>query len=236
MTYQEFVSGPTAQQRYWGRSHLGWGRMKHAEPERRPPRAGPDRPRAADHPERRRAARARRVAPGGGPARPDRRLLPTPGRTGPVRRPWAVAEAPVRRGRRRGCRRRRRRRCGGRPGGWNWSWVGSPWGLVGWWTVAIVGRPGLRRRRGWRRSTPASRHRVRRRRAHRPPVLLRASAGACRRRVAGWRGRRRATRATPLNSGVIQYTPPEKASCRPFTPNAKRVDGERSSPTRWAAS
>jgi NAD-dependent SIR2 family protein deacetylase len=32
MTYQEFVSGPAAQQRYWGRSHLGWGRMKGAEP------------------------------------------------------------------------------------------------------------------------------------------------------------------------------------------------------------
>ena len=32
MTYQEFVSGPLAQQRYWGRSHLGWGRMKWAEP------------------------------------------------------------------------------------------------------------------------------------------------------------------------------------------------------------
>ncbi len=32
MTYQEFVSGPEAQQRYWGRSHLGWGRMKGAEP------------------------------------------------------------------------------------------------------------------------------------------------------------------------------------------------------------
>ena len=32
MTYQEFVSGPQAQQRYWGRSHLGWGRMKQAEP------------------------------------------------------------------------------------------------------------------------------------------------------------------------------------------------------------
>ncbi len=32
MTYQEFVAGPQAQQRYWGRSHLGWGRMKHAEP------------------------------------------------------------------------------------------------------------------------------------------------------------------------------------------------------------
>ncbi|MCB0894004.1 MAG: NAD-dependent protein deacetylase [Nocardioides sp.] len=32
MTYQEFVSGPAAQQRYWARSHLGWGRMRHAEP------------------------------------------------------------------------------------------------------------------------------------------------------------------------------------------------------------
>ncbi|MCW2842659.1 MAG: Silent information regulator protein Sir2 [Nocardioides sp.] len=32
MTYQEFVSGPHARQRYWARSHLGWGRMKGAEP------------------------------------------------------------------------------------------------------------------------------------------------------------------------------------------------------------
>jgi len=32
MTYQEFVSGPVAQQRYWARSHLGWTRMKRAEP------------------------------------------------------------------------------------------------------------------------------------------------------------------------------------------------------------
>ena len=32
MTYQEFVSGPDAQQRYWARSHLGWGRMKGASP------------------------------------------------------------------------------------------------------------------------------------------------------------------------------------------------------------
>ncbi len=32
MTYQEFVSGPAAQQRYWARSHLGWGRMKAAAP------------------------------------------------------------------------------------------------------------------------------------------------------------------------------------------------------------
>ena len=32
MTYQEFVSGPEARQRYWARSHLGWGRMKGAEP------------------------------------------------------------------------------------------------------------------------------------------------------------------------------------------------------------
>ena len=32
MTYQEFVSGPEAAQRYWARSHLGWGRMDRAEP------------------------------------------------------------------------------------------------------------------------------------------------------------------------------------------------------------
>ncbi|MBB6627242.1 NAD-dependent protein deacetylase [Nocardioides sp. KIGAM211] len=32
MTYQEFVSGPEARRRYWARSHLGWGRMKGAEP------------------------------------------------------------------------------------------------------------------------------------------------------------------------------------------------------------
>ena len=32
MTYQEFVSGPTARQRYWARSHLGWSRMGRAEP------------------------------------------------------------------------------------------------------------------------------------------------------------------------------------------------------------
>jgi NAD-dependent SIR2 family protein deacetylase len=32
MTYQEFVSGPAAQQRYWARSHLGWSRMGRAEP------------------------------------------------------------------------------------------------------------------------------------------------------------------------------------------------------------
>jgi NAD-dependent SIR2 family protein deacetylase len=32
MTYQEFVSGPSAQQRYWARSYLGWSRMRHAEP------------------------------------------------------------------------------------------------------------------------------------------------------------------------------------------------------------
>ena len=32
MTYQEFVSGTGAQQRYWARSHLGWSRMKGAEP------------------------------------------------------------------------------------------------------------------------------------------------------------------------------------------------------------
>jgi NAD-dependent SIR2 family protein deacetylase len=32
MTYQEFVAAPTAQQRYWARSHLGWSRMRGAEP------------------------------------------------------------------------------------------------------------------------------------------------------------------------------------------------------------
>ncbi|WP_246160444.1 Sir2 family NAD-dependent protein deacetylase [Nocardioides humilatus] len=32
MTYQEFVSGPAAQQRYWARSHLGWSRMGRAVP------------------------------------------------------------------------------------------------------------------------------------------------------------------------------------------------------------
>ncbi len=32
MTYQEFLSGPAARQRYWARSHLGWSRMRRAEP------------------------------------------------------------------------------------------------------------------------------------------------------------------------------------------------------------
>jgi NAD-dependent SIR2 family protein deacetylase len=32
MTYQEFVSGHAAQQRYWARSHLGWTRMHRALP------------------------------------------------------------------------------------------------------------------------------------------------------------------------------------------------------------
>jgi NAD-dependent SIR2 family protein deacetylase len=32
MTYSEFVSGPTAQQRYWARSHLGWSRIRRADP------------------------------------------------------------------------------------------------------------------------------------------------------------------------------------------------------------
>ena len=32
MTYQEFVSGSPAQQRYWARSHLGWARMHGADP------------------------------------------------------------------------------------------------------------------------------------------------------------------------------------------------------------
>ncbi len=32
MTFQEFVAGPAAQQRYWARSHLGWARMGTATP------------------------------------------------------------------------------------------------------------------------------------------------------------------------------------------------------------
>ena len=32
MTLQEFLSGAAARQRYWARSHLGWGRMRVAEP------------------------------------------------------------------------------------------------------------------------------------------------------------------------------------------------------------
>jgi NAD-dependent SIR2 family protein deacetylase len=32
MTYQEFVGGPEARQRYWARSHLGWSRMREAAP------------------------------------------------------------------------------------------------------------------------------------------------------------------------------------------------------------
>jgi NAD-dependent SIR2 family protein deacetylase len=32
MTYQEFLSGPAARQRYWARSHLGWQRMRRAVP------------------------------------------------------------------------------------------------------------------------------------------------------------------------------------------------------------
>lgn len=32
MTYQEFVSGPEAQRRYWARAHVGWTRMSAAEP------------------------------------------------------------------------------------------------------------------------------------------------------------------------------------------------------------
>ena len=32
MTFQEFLAGPDAQQRYWARSHLGWARMGSAEP------------------------------------------------------------------------------------------------------------------------------------------------------------------------------------------------------------
>jgi NAD-dependent SIR2 family protein deacetylase len=32
MTYQEFVSGPESQRRYWARAHVGWSRMRQAEP------------------------------------------------------------------------------------------------------------------------------------------------------------------------------------------------------------
>jgi NAD-dependent SIR2 family protein deacetylase len=32
MTYQEFVSGPRSQRRYWARAHVGWSRMRQAEP------------------------------------------------------------------------------------------------------------------------------------------------------------------------------------------------------------
>ena len=32
MTYQEFVGSAAARQRYWARSHVGWGRMRRAEP------------------------------------------------------------------------------------------------------------------------------------------------------------------------------------------------------------
>lgn len=32
MTFQEFCSGPQARQRYWARSHVGWGRMRQADP------------------------------------------------------------------------------------------------------------------------------------------------------------------------------------------------------------
>jgi NAD-dependent SIR2 family protein deacetylase len=32
MTYEDFLSGPAARQRYWARSHIGWSRMKRAVP------------------------------------------------------------------------------------------------------------------------------------------------------------------------------------------------------------
>lgn len=32
MTFQDFVSGPLMQQRYWARAHIGWQRMASAEP------------------------------------------------------------------------------------------------------------------------------------------------------------------------------------------------------------
>ncbi len=32
MTYQQFVAEPANQQRYWARAHVGWNRMRHADP------------------------------------------------------------------------------------------------------------------------------------------------------------------------------------------------------------
>lgn len=32
ITYQEFVGGASARRRYWARSHVGWGRMRRAQP------------------------------------------------------------------------------------------------------------------------------------------------------------------------------------------------------------
>ena len=32
MTYQDFIKGSAAQQRYWARAHIGWSRMRRAEP------------------------------------------------------------------------------------------------------------------------------------------------------------------------------------------------------------
>ncbi|MDR7085574.1 NAD-dependent SIR2 family protein deacetylase [Aeromicrobium panaciterrae] len=32
MTFQDFIKGPAAQQRYWARAHIGWSRMRRAEP------------------------------------------------------------------------------------------------------------------------------------------------------------------------------------------------------------
>ena len=32
MTFGEFLSGPAARQRYWARSHIGWSRMRRADP------------------------------------------------------------------------------------------------------------------------------------------------------------------------------------------------------------
>lgn len=34
MTYQEFIGSPAARQRYWARSHLGWGTIARAQPNR----------------------------------------------------------------------------------------------------------------------------------------------------------------------------------------------------------
>ena len=73
MTYQEFVSGPEARQRYWARSHLGWSRMRPPQPNAGHRALAALDPELADHPERRRPARGGRARAAGRAARPDRR-------------------------------------------------------------------------------------------------------------------------------------------------------------------
>ena len=99
MTFQDFVGHGDNQRRYWARAHLGWSRMGSAEPNdghralARLETSG--RVSLPDHPERRRAARARRAAADGRAARPhQRRRLPRLRRAHP---PHGDA-APARRG------------------------------------------------------------------------------------------------------------------------------------------